>query len=75
MAMIVIPIALAPQVLKAWKTKSTRDISILWNSIYIFGLLCWLIYGLGISSIPLIISSIIEGSLALSLLIMKLKYG
>jgi MtN3 and saliva related transmembrane protein len=74
-AMLIIPIALAPQVIKSWKTKSTKDISFSWNSTYILGLLCWLIYGIGIDSKPLAISAIIEGTLASSLLFLKIKYG
>jgi MtN3 and saliva related transmembrane protein len=75
LAMIIIPIALAPQVLKSWKTKSTKDISIMWSSVYVLGLVCWLIYGLGIDSIPLVVSAVIEGMLASSLLVLKLRYG
>jgi len=74
-AMTLIPIALLPQVIKSWKTKSTKDISLLWNSIYVTGLFCWLIYGIGIGSIQLTVSSIIEGSLAVSLLVLKIRYS
>jgi len=74
-AMLIIPIALAPQVIKSWKTKSTKDISFTWNTIYIIGLICWLIYGIGINSKPLTLSAIIEGTLATSLLVLKIRYG
>lgn len=73
--MVVIAISLIPQVIKAWKTKSTSDISIVWNSIYVFGILIWLVYAIGISSQPLLLSCIVEGSLAFSLLILKVRYG
>ena len=68
-------IALLPQVIKAWKTKSVKDISLLWNSIYLIGLILWLVYGFGINSRPLIIFVVIELVLALSLIILKFKYS
>ena len=70
-----IAISLIPQVVKAWKTKSTKDISIIWNSVYILGLLCWLAYGIGIAQKPIMISASIEVSLAITLIIAKIKYG
>jgi MtN3 and saliva related transmembrane protein len=73
--MIMIAVALAPQIIKSWKTKSTKDISVMWNSIYLLGLLSWLVYGIGINSLPLILSGILESSLAFSLLVLKLRYG
>jgi MtN3 and saliva related transmembrane protein len=33
-----VAISLVPQVLKSWKTKSTKDISLAWTLIYILGL-------------------------------------
>lgn len=68
-------ISLIPQVVKSWKTKSTKDISILWTSIYLCGLILWMIYGWMIASYPLVVMVVFETALALSLLILKLRYG
>jgi MtN3 and saliva related transmembrane protein len=70
-----ITVALLPQIYKSWKSKSTKDISMMWSSIYVLGILSWLVYGIGFSSTPIIVSSIIEGTLAASLLVLKLRYG
>jgi MtN3 and saliva related transmembrane protein len=75
LAMASINIGLLPQVAKSWKTKSTKDISITWNSFYFAGLMLWLAYGVLMGSMPLILSSALEGSLVASLLVLKLKYG
>ncbi|MBD3397913.1 hypothetical protein GF412_02055 [Candidatus Micrarchaeota archaeon] len=75
LAGITVAISLTPQVLKAWRTKSTRDISVTWTLIYIFGLFLWIVYGFGISSYPVIFTITIEALLAFSLLVLKLKYG
>lgn len=74
LAGLIIAVSLTPQVIKAWKTKSTKDISVLWNSIYVIGLSLWIYYGFGINSKPLIFTITIELILALSLLYLKIKY-
>ena len=66
---------LVPQVIKSWKTKSTNDISFLWNSVFVFALLLYLVYAVLINAIPLVIAGIVEAALAISLLIAKVKYG
>lgn len=74
LAGIVVSISLLPQIIKSWKTKSTKDISIMWTLIYISGLILWIIYGFGISSFPLMLTVTIEISPAISLLILKTIY-
>lgn len=71
----IVAISLTPQVVKAWKTKSTKDISVAWTLIYIIGLVGWIIYGFGIQSFPLMITVTIEILLAVSLLILKVRYS
>lgn len=66
--------ALAPQVIKSWRTKSTEDISLLWNSLLLTGLIIFIIYGIGIKSRPIMIFTSIEASFTFSLLILKLLY-
>lgn len=70
----IVAISLTPQVIKSWKTKSTKDISITWTLLYLTGLTLWVIYGFGITSYPIMITVTIEALLAISLLILKLKY-
>ncbi|MBS3138388.1 hypothetical protein J4207_01645 [Candidatus Woesearchaeota archaeon] len=71
---IIIAIALTPQVIKAWKTKSTRDISLPWTLILLSGLLLYFVYGIGIREMPIIVANAIETILVLSLIIAKLMY-
>lgn len=70
----VIAVSLAPQVIKAWRTKSTTDISLLWNSVLIFGLLLYFIYGIGIKEMPIIVMNVVEIILAVLLIVAKLLY-
>ena len=67
-------IALSPQIIKAWKTKSTRDISIVWTIIVMIGLVLWIIYAISDKIMPLLIFASIEFSMTVLLFILKIKY-
>ena len=67
-------IAFLPQAIKAWKTKSTKDISLYMFLLLVVGILAWLVYGILISSLPLVIANLAGLFLAISILIAKLKF-
>ena len=56
--------AFIPQVIQVLKTRNTVSISFLMYSIFITGLLLWLIYGILIMQWPIIIANTITASLA-----------
>ena len=62
-------IAFLPQVIKTWKTKLTRDISLLMYIIICIGNILWIIYGIFIMSLPVILTNAIILMLALTILI------
>ena len=66
--------AFLPQVIKAWKTKSTQDLSLGMWSIFCFGVFCWLIYGFMIHALPIILANIATLLLAGTILILKVKH-
>ena len=66
--------ALAPQIIKTWKTKSAKDISTLWAVVLMSGLFLWVIYAIIQKIMPLTVFGIIEFSMASLLLIFKLHY-
>ena len=74
LAGIIIAISLTPQVIQAWKTKSTRDISLPWTLLLLIGLVLYFVYGFGIGEMPIIVANIIETLLVISLIIAKLIY-
>ena len=67
-------IAFLPQLYKTWKTKSADDVSLVMLLLFITGLICWIIYGIKIISIPILFANIITLSFNLSILILKLTY-
>ena len=68
-------ISFVPQVIKAWKTKSTRDISLGMFLIFTLGVLLWLVYGILRFDLPIIAANSVTVTLALLILMMKLRFG
>lgn len=66
--------AFVPQAYKAWKYKSTRDISLTMYLVLFLGLLLWFVYGLYIDSLPVILANAITGLLAFLVILLKLRY-
>lgn len=67
-------IAFIPQVVKTWKTRSTHDISLVMFSLFSLGVLLWLLYGISLGALPIIIANSITLALAMSILIMKIRF-
>ena len=63
-----------PQVIKVWKTKSTRDISLTTFIFYCAAMLMWLTYGILSGSKPIIVTNSIVSVLSFIILFFKLKY-
>lgn len=66
-------VAFAPQLLKALKTKSTKDISLLMLLCSTTGMTLWLCHGFLIKDTALILANSVSITLASMLLIYKLK--
>lgn len=68
-------ISFAPQAFLIWKTRSTKSISLGMYSAFVTGIGVWLVYGLLISSWPLVVSNGITFVLSGLILGMKLRFG
>lgn len=66
-------IAFIPQVIKVWRTRSTRDVSIGMYTLFTAGVALWFCYGLMIGSWPVIAANAITLILAGLVLIMKIR--
>ena len=66
-------IAFLPQVIKTWRSGSAEDISLFMFILFSAGVLCWLIYGIALDSMPMIVANGITLVLALSILFLKAK--
>jgi len=72
---ILVVISLLPQVIKSWKTKSTKDISLARYIIYVSGLILWITYAVIINNGPVAIMNGVGLVLAVSILYLKIKHG
>ena len=68
-------IAFLPQLYKTWKTKSAEDVSLITLILFLTGLICWIIYGLKINSIPILVANVITFIFNFSILILKITYS
>jgi MtN3 and saliva related transmembrane protein len=69
-----IAVALAPQLAKTWKTKSAKDIALLWTTISLAGLILYGIYAAINNVMPLLTFAVIESIMVIILIILKIKY-
>ena len=66
-------IAFLPQVIKVYRTKSTKDISLPMYVIFTIGVATWVVYGLMLNSMDVFIFNVITFILAIVILAYKLK--
>ena len=67
-------ISLFPQLIKIWKTKSTKDISTGMFSLFCGGVFLWFIYGVFINDLPIIVPNSLAFIQAIIILMFKAKY-
>jgi len=60
---ICVTISVIPQILKIWKTKKVKDISLLTFSVLTFGVALWVLYGVLKNDLPIIVTNSISLSL------------
>ncbi|WP_420560036.1 SemiSWEET transporter [Tepidicaulis sp.] len=68
-------LAFLPQVVRAWRTRSTADVSLLMFLAMCLGIVLWLIYGLLAGDMPLIVANSITLVLAGAILVAKFRFG
>jgi MtN3 and saliva related transmembrane protein len=64
-----------PQVSRAWRTKSTGDLSLGMLVTFNAGVLCWFLYGWLTGQLVIVLANLVTLALALSLLFLKLRWG
>ena len=67
-------IAFLPQVIKTWKSRSAKDLSLGMFSLFCAGVVLWLTYGILMHDIPVIAANFMTLMLASTLLFFKLRF-
>ena len=65
--------AFLPQVIKVWKTKQTKDLSMRMYIIMFIGICLWFVYGSRINSLSIILANIVTGFLVFTILVYIFK--
>ena len=67
-------VSFLPQVIRVWKTHSTKDLSLVMFLLFSAGVVMWLIYGIYLGQLPVIIANAVTLVLAIIILIFKFIY-
>ena len=74
-AAILTTLAFIPQLIKTLKTKKAEDVSLTTLIMFLTGVAAWIVYGIQISSKPILIANIITFLLNFLILVFKLIYS
>ncbi len=66
--------AFVPQVVKTWKSRSARDLSLGMFLLFFVGVALWLVYGLYTDSLPIIAANTVTLMLAGVILYFKVRF-
>jgi MtN3 and saliva related transmembrane protein len=67
-------ISFIPQVVRTWRIKSARDLSLAMVSLNSTGIFLWLVYGLCVGSIPIIVANFVTFILISTLVVLTIRY-
>ena len=67
-------ISLVPQVIKTWRARSAKDLSLSMLLVFIAGVALWVTYGLMLGAMPIIAANGFTLALLLALLALKVRF-
>jgi MtN3 and saliva related transmembrane protein len=67
-------ISFVPQLIRVWRLRSAREISLIMFSVFSLGVFLWLLYGIYLHALPIILANSISLVLSLAILALKLKF-
>ena len=65
--------AFLPQVIKVWKTKQTKDLSLRMYTVMFIGICLWFVFGLRINSLSIILANVVTGFLVFTIMVYIFK--
>ena len=75
LAAVLTTFAYLPQAIKAFRTKSTKNMSLSMWTLMFAGISCWLVYGIRLGAGPLIVANGISFVLVGATLLLKIRNG
>lgn len=74
-AAVLTTMSFLPQVIKAYRTKETKDISLGMYVMFSLGLMIWTVYGLLLHQVPIIAANGVTLILSFCIIYLKVKHG
>jgi MtN3 and saliva related transmembrane protein len=68
-------VSFVPQLIRVWRLRSAREISLIMFLVFSLGVFLWLIYGVFIHSMPVILANAVTLALSLAILALKIRFG
>lgn len=75
LAGVLTTISFFPQVIKVWRTKEVKNLSLTMYIAMLTGVVLWFVFGILISSISMIIANIITAILVIFIIYFKIRYS
>jgi MtN3 and saliva related transmembrane protein len=67
-------VALVPQLVRVWRLRSAREISLGMFLMFSLGVTLWLIYGIALHAMPVVLANAVTLVLSLAILGLKLRF-
>jgi MtN3 and saliva related transmembrane protein len=74
MAAVCTTVSFIPQLIRVWRLRSAREISLTMFLVFSLGVSLWLLYGILIHSVPVMLANGATLSLSLGILALKLRF-
>jgi MtN3 and saliva related transmembrane protein len=74
MAATLTTVALVPQLMRVWRLRSAREISLGMFVMFSVGVTLWLVYGLSVHAMPVVLANAVTLVLSLAILGLKLRF-
>jgi MtN3 and saliva related transmembrane protein len=66
-------VCFVPQAWKVIRTRDTQSLSLLMYLLFNLGVMCWLIYGFMLGSVPIILGNMVTLTLSFTILVYKIR--
>lgn len=74
MAAVCTTVSFVPQLIRIWRLRSAREISLTMFLVYSLGVVLWLLYGIFLHSLPIILANTTALALSLAILALKIRF-
>jgi MtN3 and saliva related transmembrane protein len=68
-------VSFVPQLIRVWRLRSAREISLTMFLVFSLGVFLWLVYGISIHSTPVMLANAVTLGLSLAILALKVRFG